>query len=309
VDAVTSQISERVLMLGTGEALAAALARPVGEPQGPAVLILNAGVVHRVGHHRMSVTLARRLARAGHIVLRFDFAGIGDSPSMTGDAAPLEANMASIRELLDWIERSFGVDRFVLIGLCSGADQAAVYASDDPRVIGVALLDPSVPRTWRYRLIDVWRRLSRREPWLNIFLGRGRFWNRLRSRLELPASSATPRGHFSRANLEHPEVVAFLERTYQRTVENGTEILAVFTAGPDFQHNYRTQILDALPGVRFGDKLDLHFFGDCDHTFTREWQRERLFRLIESWLETRIRRRLLDGACLMPSHAASPKLG
>jgi pimeloyl-ACP methyl ester carboxylesterase len=288
VDAVTPQISERVLMLGAGEALAATLTRPVGEGQGPAVLILNAGVVHRVGHHRMYVTLARRLARAGHVVLRFDFPGVGDSPAMTGDASPLEVNLASIRELLDWIERSFGVDRFVLLGLCSGADQSAVYAGGDARVIGVALLDPSIPRTWRYRLVDVGRRLARREPWLNVFMGRGRFWGRFRRSAGRAAWSERTREHFSRVNLEHPEVVAFLERTYQQTVDNGTEILAVFTAGPDYQHNYRTQILDALPRVRFGDKLDLHFFRDCDHTFTREWQRDRLFALVERWLQARI---------------------
>jgi pimeloyl-ACP methyl ester carboxylesterase len=288
VDAVTPQISERVLMLGDGEALAATLARPVGEGRGPAVVILNAGVVHRVGHHRMYVTLSRRLARAGHVVLRFDFPGVGDSPAMTGDASPLEVNLASIRELLDWIERSFAVDRFVLIGLCSGADQSAVYAAGDPRVIGVALLDPSIPRTWRYRLVDLGRRLSQRKPWLNVFMGRGRFWGRLRRAAGRSERSDQPRGHFARINLEHPEVVAFLERTYQQTVDNGTEILAVFTAGPDYQHNYRTQILDALPAVRFGDKLDLHFFRDCDHTFTREWQRDRLFALIEQWLQARI---------------------
>ena len=34
---------------------------------------------------------------------------------------------------------------------------------------------------------------------------------------------------------------------------------------------------------------DLHFFGDCDHTFTREWQRDRLFGLVERWLQARVR--------------------
>ena len=119
-------------------------------------------------------------------------------------------------------------------------------------------------------------------------MGRGRFWGRFRRGAGRAAWSERTREHFSRVNLEHPEVVAFLERTYQQTVDNGTEILAVFTAGPDYQHNYRTQILDALPGVRFGDKLDLHFFRDCDHTFTREWQRDRLFALVERWLQARI---------------------
>src|SRR5689334_20064244 len=41
------------------------------------VILLNAGVVHRVGPNRLYVTLARRLAQAGLTVLRFDHSGIG----------------------------------------------------------------------------------------------------------------------------------------------------------------------------------------------------------------------------------------
>ena len=50
----------------------------------PTVVLLNAGIVHRVGPNRMHVLLARALAAAGIPSLRFDMSGIGDSPEPTG---------------------------------------------------------------------------------------------------------------------------------------------------------------------------------------------------------------------------------
>src|SRR5215475_3162536 len=52
----------------------------------PGVIILNAGVLHRVGPHRLHVLLARRLAASGFTGLRLDLGGIGDSIA-SSDAA------------------------------------------------------------------------------------------------------------------------------------------------------------------------------------------------------------------------------
>jgi alpha/beta superfamily hydrolase len=48
------------------------------DPQRPAIVCLNAGIIHRVGPHRLYVKMARTLAAMGFVVLRFDFSGIGD---------------------------------------------------------------------------------------------------------------------------------------------------------------------------------------------------------------------------------------
>jgi alpha/beta superfamily hydrolase len=45
----------------------------------PGVVLLNPGIVHRVGPGRIYVKIARALAEQGFTVLRFDFSGIGDS--------------------------------------------------------------------------------------------------------------------------------------------------------------------------------------------------------------------------------------
>ncbi len=78
---------ERIVKIGKPQPLVGLLTEPVNpDPGAPAVLILNSGVMHHVGTCRMSVRLARAFADQGVAALRFDFSGIGDSPSRSGSA-------------------------------------------------------------------------------------------------------------------------------------------------------------------------------------------------------------------------------
>ena len=72
---MTLRISEQAVLLGQRQSLVGVLARAVAETpaDGPTVVILNTGIIHRVGHHRMFVTMSRALANVGYAVLRFDF--------------------------------------------------------------------------------------------------------------------------------------------------------------------------------------------------------------------------------------------
>ena len=118
----------------------------------PAVVILNSGIIHRVGANRMHVALARTLADKWYTVLRFDLSGIGDSEPRRDALAPHDAAMSDIEEVLDYLEENKGIRRVVLVGLCSGAIQALLYAANDARVVGLVLLDLYVPRTTGYVL-------------------------------------------------------------------------------------------------------------------------------------------------------------
>ena len=90
---------ERPLYFGERSNLLGVLTAPAApHPGSPAVILLNAGLLHRVGPNRLHVDVARRLAEAGFTSLRFDMSGVGDS-ELPGDGG-----------LLD-IERSRGRDR------------------------------------------------------------------------------------------------------------------------------------------------------------------------------------------------------
>ncbi|QHE76693.1 hydrolase 1, exosortase A system-associated [Hydrogenophaga sp. PBL-H3] len=137
-----------------------------------AVVIVVGGAQYRVGSHRQFVQLARRLAAEGHPVLRFDLPGMGDSP---GILLPFEATSDPIGLAIDALyQHCPGVDQVVLWGLCDGASASVLYLrnTQDPRVVGLALLNPwvrseasharvRVKHYYRQRLLDpsFWRKL------------------------------------------------------------------------------------------------------------------------------------------------------
>lgn len=94
-----NQIREQALLLGPRKSLVGIIAvSPSPLPDAPMVVILNSGIIHRVGAHRVYVPLSRALAAAGFPVLRFDLSGIGDSENRVDMLSPFEASLADIRK-------------------------------------------------------------------------------------------------------------------------------------------------------------------------------------------------------------------
>jgi exosortase A-associated hydrolase 1/exosortase A-associated hydrolase 2 len=136
------------------------------------VVIVVGGAQYRVGSHRQFVLLARHLAEARHAVLRFDLPGMGDSP---GEPVGFEATAPHIAAAITALHQHCpGLERVVLWGLCDGASASLLYvqATADPRVAGLALLNPwvrseaglaraQVKHYYRQRLLEpaFWRKL------------------------------------------------------------------------------------------------------------------------------------------------------
>jgi len=75
-------MTEEAVLFGARQSLAGIVTEPAirrGARVTKAVILLNAGIVHRVGPGRIYVKIARALAAMGFVVLRFDFSGLGDS--------------------------------------------------------------------------------------------------------------------------------------------------------------------------------------------------------------------------------------
>jgi pimeloyl-ACP methyl ester carboxylesterase len=278
--------TEQALMFGRSKSLVGILVRPAAalSIRRPTVVILNTGIVHRVGHHRMYVSLARRLAENGHAVLRFDFSGIGDSRGRDGVSNPLAACLEDIVEALDCLEELGLGGGVILAGLCSGADVALRYGPSDERVLGLVLLDPTIPPTVRFYAHYIGRRLMRPRSWLTFVRGRGRIW---RDMIERARLAITPKPQEGRSSVIDPRIRGELERVYKSLVARGTKLLVVLTGGPmQGRQSYREQLLEAFPNVPFDNALVLQHFKDSDHTFTPVNQRERLKRLVVDWADT-----------------------
>lgn len=110
-----------------------------------AIIMLHGWSGYRTGPHQMLTRAARAFAAAGYDVLRFDFAGRGDSEG-DAEAATLASMADDTRAALAWCRnnaQSHGAmagpgSRFILLGLCSGCEVALATATEDG-VCGLAL--------------------------------------------------------------------------------------------------------------------------------------------------------------------------
>jgi len=97
-------LRERTLLFGDGKSLVGIITEPPPSDEvlaRPAVILLNAGLLHRIGPNRVHVRLARRLAEAGFVVMRFDYSGIGDSRPRTDDTPFARSALAETRQCMD----------------------------------------------------------------------------------------------------------------------------------------------------------------------------------------------------------------
>ena len=120
-------LHEEICSFGERRQLFGILTKGGSRANRPAIVLFNAGCVHHVGPNRLYVTLARALADAGFSTFRFDLESIGDSvlqgPGRENHPYPDNA-VADARAALAYLKQHFGLQRFILIGLCSGAHTA-----------------------------------------------------------------------------------------------------------------------------------------------------------------------------------------
>jgi exosortase A-associated hydrolase 1 len=163
---------ERFLVFDCGgEACVGVVTAPADAPRAPSigVVVVVGGPQTRVGSHRQFALLARALAAAGIVVLRFDYRGMGDSD---GDARTFEHVDDDIRAAIDAFVRETGAERVVLWGLCDGASASMMYAPGDARVAGLVAVNP-----WA-RTRETVRAARLRHYYLQRLLSRD-FWARL----------------------------------------------------------------------------------------------------------------------------------
>jgi pimeloyl-ACP methyl ester carboxylesterase len=243
-------------------------------PSVPTVILLNAGLVHRVGPHRLNVELARRLTRQGLATIRFDLSGIGDSERPTDEGEYQERALADISQVIDGWQEETGQTRFVIIGLCTGAYNALRAAGHDERVIGAVLIDGYSYPTFKYQLRHHARRLRQGWRWLRYLkriLGRGA------GRQESASDDVVV---FETEPMSRDD---FGQRLRQ-LLDQGSELLFIYTGLGPQQFNYPRQLEDAFPELQHHLRERVVYLPDANHTFTLPDQRLRLIDEIDSWL-------------------------
>ncbi|HEX7046983.1 MAG TPA: alpha/beta hydrolase [Gammaproteobacteria bacterium] len=254
---------------------------PSAVPSGgrPAVIFITAGLLHKPGPFRLYVELSRTLAAMGIPALRFDLSGIGESGrSRTGESAE-QSSVTDVREAMDSLAEELGTRRFVLTGLCSGAEVAHRAASQDTRVCAVVAMDGYMVRTPAYYWWHYLPRVFSARKWLDFAASK---LQRLRAggrrRMEsTPEEEAL--AFWEGPGPDRDQLVMEFKSLCQRNVRQ----LQIFSGGSG-DCSYEGQFRDAFKDVDFGELLDVCFFPEADHLYVLQTDRRRLLRTITRWL-------------------------
>ena len=291
------RVNETVVRLGASRSLVGIIAHPDEESSRNdriAVVILNAGLVHRVGPHRISVKLARRLAIQGVYVLRLDFSGIGDSPAQADTTPFARRSVEEIRQAMDALTLKLGVDQFVLMGLCSGADIAFHAAGCDRRVVGVVAINGVLVKQTQIpglakRLEDsVRRRYYRRRildpsSWHRFVTGK----SNVRGMAETLANRLRPGKLSGKALENHIDVWASMTSLLERRVN----IQLIYSEGSKALDGYRLILEPHLATRAQVHNPSVHIMNGVDHVFTLLSSQETLIRVILQWTRTTLAKR------------------
>jgi hypothetical protein len=286
-------VKERPVWFGAAKTLSGVLTEPAGGAAGrPAVILLNAGLLHRVGPNRLYVRLARQLAAAGLPVLRMDYSGLGDSEPRRDELTLEQSMLAEGIDAMDFLASSGIAERFVPMGLCAGAEQSQRLAVADARVVGGVLIDGYAYRTPGYYLREYGRHVTSARSWRRLLrkpLAAGKRLARGRADAAPAAADAPPANpggvDFVREFPTRQECQAQLEKILARNVE----LFLLFTGGGMLEfYNYPGQFAATFPSLRGHARIRLDFMPLADHTFTLLSQQDALVASVDKWVREKI---------------------
>lgn len=246
-----------------------------------AVILLNSGVMHRVGACRLSVRIARAICQqTGLMSVRFDFPYIGDSPPRNAESSDFGLiAVDEVREVMDFLQQTRGIKQFILYGLCSGAHTSLQVGLVDDRVIGVAQINGNsyapMKSTIRWYLSKF--RADRLLLTIKNFIKK--ILKNSPSNLEVQDESSY---------FEVPKYAARPDRAimvdwYSKLIAKKIQLFSIYTE-QNIDYFYHNQFYDCFGEVDFGDQLWLDYLPEASHLIEQPKYQERVINDIVNWV-------------------------
>lgn len=273
-------IAEEVLRFDCeGQQLLGIVSRPAAQQPSPlAVVIAVGGPQYRVGSHRQFVSLARHLAANGHVALRFDCRGMGDSE---GDMQTFEQSGPDLQAAIDTLCATHPQVRQVVVwGLCDAASAALMFTTSHPRVVGIVAANPWARSAASLAATQVKHyytaRLMQAEFWSKLLRGRFDWRGSLRSFAAKLRDAAAP-AHGNGRNASAAQNQPFQTRMAHGLAAFGGRVLLILS-GNDLTAQEFLQYTASAPawkGLLTHGKLTRVDIDGADHTFSsRGWQQQ-----------------------------------
>ena len=289
-DNAKDTVTERPVLFTTDALLFGILTEPrADEMRRRAVILLNPGADSHIGANRMHVSLARRWARRGYIVLRMDLAGLGDSgkrPGQPDNEVFSPAALDDIRAAIEFLRSRYGASEITLGGLCSGAYhslRAAVAALPVNRIL---LINPE-NYFWQdgmslgdLQLADVVRnpgvyraRVLSGAAWIRLLSGNVNLWRVMKvyvNRVSLALESVL------RDLARHLRIHLPMDLGWELEdlAARGVRVIFIFAHGEPGIDLLKLQAGSSVKRLR--NHCSVHVIDNSDHTFTRKDRRAAL---------------------------------
>ena len=258
--------------------------RPTGAARPTrALVLLNAGCVHRIGPNRLYVAAARRVATEGTLVLRVDLSGIGDTPSRPGEPPRIvfpAAALAEVAAILAWC-RGAGVERVLLGGLCSGGHHAMHAAFDGDNLAGIIVVNPGGPASEDhvkpYEAISAASRYMHSVrslvSWKKLFTGRVDTV-RIARMLTIRARAVVQSRLVEVARRLHIPVANDFGQELASVARRGVATTFLFGADEPSLVHFRERAGGVLRRLEASGKVVVRVIEGSDHTFTQRWSHD-----------------------------------
>ena len=173
---------------------------------------------------------------------------------------------------MDDLEARGLATRFLVVGLCTGSDNALRTAGVDDRVIGCVLIDGQAFETRRSRRRAQIKKLL--QPWR---------WRRYISRRLGQPEGSRPSVYEELAFQPLEFSSADYKALIGGLIDRGGRAKLVFTGHGPRNYNYVEQFYDTFPTLRV-HSLSVDYYPDSTHTFTRPDHRQALVESVVSWV-------------------------
>ncbi|WP_028544370.1 alpha/beta hydrolase family protein [Paenibacillus taiwanensis] len=227
----------------------------------PLTVICHGFVGSRIGVDRLFVNAARRLTAEGHIVLRFDYAGCGESSGEYGKLG-IDAMIEQTQAVLDYALACGDVDpqRVTLIGHSLGGAVALLTAVKDQRIKRLVLWSPVA-----YPFNDI----------VNI-VGRNRYDESVKNgKTEYLGYHFTPE-YFDSLGKHQP---------FQEAVKFQGDVLLIHGTSDDVIPADYSFLYQKLFWMRSDGQCDKEIVFQADHTYSNGSHREAVYDRTIEWLQ------------------------
>jgi len=214
----------------------------------------------------------------GIISARIDLGGIGDSTATSDAITFRQSAVADTRAAMTSLGQMTGARRFVIFGVCAGADNALAIASADDRVAGIVVVDPAVYATPRSLVRELRQRAFSGEGISQALRWAART---ARARVRLEIARRRQGNEPQTEGRDYPPAHVFGAQLAS-LADRGVRVLAVYSGIHNERYNHEDQLFEAFPALR--GRIDRAYFPDANHTFTQLEDQTALIETTLRWI-------------------------